>query len=236
MKILLFIILFFCASSGKAQFKADSISFFFDFGKNQPLAIDSTLFLKLKDLQEVNLIAYTDTVGSKEFNFNLAKQRAESVMKLLPTSCKISTFLLEGETSMFGPDESNRRVVLKFQVSVKGELVREVLNLNIKFVGNQAVVLSKSYSIFDELIDKIKANTYTKIELHGHVCCSADMPLSQKRALAIKQKLVENGVDESIIECYGHSNFEPLVPEYNENDQEKNRRVEVVLIKSEIQY
>ena len=234
MKLSLFVLSFSCLFRLSAQFKADSLTFYFPFDSAEP--IENTVNLgKLADLvtqDTIRIFAYADTVGAADYNLNLAKSRAKAIQQLLAAKQIPCMIFVVGETAQFGDEDSNRKVDLKFNLPVKGKLIKEVINLNIQFVGNQAVVLAKSYYLIDELLAKIKSNQYSKIELHGNVCCSPDLLLSQNRALAIRKKLIENGVDEAIIDCYGHSNFDPLVPEYSEADQEKNRRVEVVLIRS----
>lgn len=238
MKLILLFLSITCLFRLSAQFKADSLTFYFPYDSGEPIesSVNSEKLVDLSKLDTVNIYAYTDTVGTTAYNLKLAQRRAKAIQLLLSARGIPSVIFVEGETSQFGYEVSNRRVDLKFKLPVEGKLIREVINLNIQFVGNQAVVLEKSYYLIDELLTKIKSNDYSKIELHGHVCCAPDLLLSQNRALAIRKKLIENGVDESIIDCYGHSNFDPLVPEYSEADQEKNRRVEVVLIKSEIRY
>ncbi|MFA7273880.1 MAG: OmpA family protein [Crocinitomicaceae bacterium] len=238
MKLILLFLSFTCLFRLSAQFKADSLTFYFPYDSAEPIenSINTDRLVGIFKQDTVTIYAYADTVGTTTYNLKLAKRRAEAIQVLLTARDIPSVIFVEGETSQFGDVDSNRRVDLKFKLPVEGKLIKEVINLNIQFVGNQAVVLAKSYYLIDELIEKIKSNQYTKIELHGHVCCSPDLLLSQNRALAIRKKLIENGVDEAIIDCYGHSNFDPLVPEFSEADQEKNRRVEVVLIKSEIRY
>jgi|TARA_R110000737_G_scaffold327084_2_gene341112 outer membrane protein OmpA-like peptidoglycan-associated protein len=238
MKYLLLLILFFRLLLVNAQFQPDSLTFYFDFNSDKPNgnSIDIEKIKSLKGIKDIQIFAYTDTVGSIEYNQKLAERRAESVTDLAKTTFKRATISIDGESSDFGSDEMNRRVDVKFLSPMEGKMIREVSNLDIKFVGNQDIVLPKSYGVVDELVAKIKADTYTKIEIHGHVCCRPDQILSEKRALAIKNILVENGVEESIITTFGHSNSQPLVREFTEVDFEKNRRVEVVLIRSSIEY
>jgi outer membrane protein OmpA-like peptidoglycan-associated protein len=234
-----FLLIFFCCYTQLfAQFKSDSVTFFFAYDSSIPLDNEVLIekIISSGKLSEIQLIAYTDTSGTEDYNQKLALRRAQAVKNLLPSNLKYVQTIIIGESINFGSDENNRRVDMKFKVPLEGKMIREVSNLDIKFVGNQAIVLPKSFNVVDELVAKIKAGTYTKIEIHGHVCCRPDQSLSERRALAIQDILVENGVDESIISTYGHSNSRPLVPEFTESDFEKNRRVEVVLIKNEMKY
>ncbi len=68
------------------------------------------------------------------------------------------------------------------------------------------------------------------IEIHGHVCCGDDMPLSIARAKAVYDYLAENEVDASRISYKGFSNNKPLVQEVDEATEQRNRRVEIMVL------
>jgi outer membrane protein OmpA-like peptidoglycan-associated protein len=68
-----------------------------------------------------------------------------------------------------------------------------------------------------------------KIEIVGHVCCVDNMKLSEKRAKAVYQFLVNQGIDKKRITFIGQSNHKPLVKEITPEDERKNRRVEIVV-------
>lgn len=68
-----------------------------------------------------------------------------------------------------------------------------------------------------------------KIEIVGHVCCVDNMKLSEKRAKAVYQFLINQGIDKKRITYKGESNHKPLVKEITPEDERKNRRVEIVV-------
>jgi outer membrane protein OmpA-like peptidoglycan-associated protein len=238
MKYFLLLVLFLRLLFVNAQFQIDSLTFYFDFNSDKPI-VNAFIVEKIKSLEgikDISVLAYTDTVGSIKYNQKLAERRAKSITSYASANFKDALVSIKGESIDFGSDEMNRRVDVMFLSPMEAKLIREVSNLDIKFVGNQDIVLPKSFGVVDELVAKIKADKFTKIEIHGHVCCRPDQHLSDKRAISIKNILVENGVEESIIITFGHSNNQPLVPEYTEVDYERNRRVEVVLIRNEMKY
>lgn len=57
------------------------------------------------------------------------------------------------------------------------------------------------------------------------------VPLSKARAEAIKQALVERGLDAGIIETDGVGAADPLVPDSDYADRWRNRRTAIFLIK-----
>jgi len=238
MKILL--LLFFIVSTHNlnAQWESDSMSIYFDVNSSEPLN-NEEVSIRLKSLGAIKglkIIGYTDTAGTEQLNLILAGKRVKAVQFLLPDSIKTLEIIIEGETTRFGADKENRRVDILFQKLVEGTEIREYLILNIQFVTNKALIMSQSYPLVDQLVEKIKADKITRIELHGHVCCGPDMELSKNRALAARKKLVDKGIDAEIISCYGHSNFDPLYPEDPGAGNDKNKRVEVVLIRERVEY
>lgn len=68
-----------------------------------------------------------------------------------------------------------------------------------------------------------------KIKIEGHVCCVDDYKLSRDRAKEVYTFLRGMGIDKSRIQYEGFSNKSPLVEEKTIADQQKNRRVEIVI-------
>lgn len=74
------------------------------------------------------------------------------------------------------------------------------------------------------------------IEINGHTSNegkeSHNLQLSQKRAQAVKTWLVSNGVPESRLTPVGKGSAESISPNDTEENKEKNRRIEFVILKS----
>ncbi len=59
------------------------------------------------------------------------------------------------------------------------------------------------------------------------------MPLSIKRAEAVKQYLISNGVDKARMSAEGFSNTMELFPDDSETHMSMNRRVEAIFYRKE---
>ncbi|MEO6831368.1 MAG: OmpA family protein, partial [Chitinophagaceae bacterium] len=83
-----------------------------------------------------------------------------------------------------------------------------------------------------------------RVNIEGHVCCippelvdandedSHTMTLSLNRARAIRDYLVKRGLDTKRFECQGFGHRKPVIfPERTEDDANRNRRVELRVIK-----
>ncbi len=186
------------------------------------------------NLTSLSIIDFMDTTGSEDRNNDLAELRARSVLSHIDTT-QISSDLkisLEGETSKFGELEKNRCVLIVSKLIEVVEIVEsERLDINFQFIPGTANLNSTSIIELKKHLDSIKDFNFKSIEIHGHVCCFGDYNLSLNRTLKVKKYFLYKGVEEKRIKCYGHSNEIPLVEEITEADKQKNRRVEVVLLR-----
>ncbi len=110
---------------------------------------------------------------------------------------------------------------------------------NIYFYAGRHIVRKESDAALDALVEALTQHPEIKIRIEGHVCCvpaSSDAidddtgkeGLSVNRAEAIKEYLARHGIDSKRLSCVGFGHMNPIVrPERNEEDANKNRRVEV---------
>ena len=81
------------------------------------------------------------------------------------------------------------------------------------------------------LAEYLQENPTFSIIIEGHVCCGPADRLSTKRARAVYKHLLKLEVDREQMSYIGKSFSEPIVKvEKNEQDKERNRRVEIELI------
>ncbi|MEN9441061.1 MAG: hypothetical protein RLZ33_1138 [Bacteroidota bacterium] len=81
------------------------------------------------------------------------------------------------------------------------------------------------------LAEYLQENPNFSIIIEGHVCCGPADRLSTKRARAVYKHLLKLEVDREQMSYIGKSFSEPIVKvEKNEQDKERNRRVEIELI------
>ena len=108
------------------------------------------------------------------------------------------------------------------------EVVR--VQLDVKFDFNKAVVKPNSYGDVKNLADFMKQypNTTTVVEGHtDNVGPDAyNQKLSQRRADAVKQVLVKDGVDTNRVHSVGYGKSRPIADNATEAGRAMNRRVE----------
>jgi len=114
----------------------------------------------------------------------------------------------------------------------------ESINLEqVLFVGGTRQILASSKSALQYLVDELRSRPNLSIRIEGHVCCTEpgkdgkDLDtrrnnLSEMRAKAVYDHLVEAGVDKSRLEYVGKKGDFPLG-----GDVTLNRRVEIVVTK-----
>ena len=115
---------------------------------------------------------------------------------------------------------------------------------NINFIGGYHYFVNESLPTLNELLTVMRKNPKMVIRVEGHICCgSADEAdgvdmgtelknLSVARAMAVKEFLVNNGIEANRISHAGFGHSRPLYPYPEKTSEEElaNRRVEVVII------
>ena len=228
--------------------KPDSASFYFELNRYE-VKLQNKLNAKTKGKlsqfksQKIVLRAYTDTIGSPEYNLYLAQQRLESVKKLIqqyyPDQFSIQQEVASGEDQRNLSNQNKRRVDIigisgstpakeKITLGTRTIELGVPIKLEIIFLMGQDVMVSSSYDDIKFLIDALKNDPSLSVVLSGHVCCGTDSGnLSGKRANRIKQILVsEGGISGSRITALGFGNKKPLFVEDSEEHKQANRRVE----------
>lgn len=217
----------------------DSISVSFDSGSaviKNPSKVIGRMNQTTLIHGKVQLIAYTDTVGSYSYNKSLASKRLLAVSKLID-STSIRNLMMdsinqnEKRTKTSLGDDSFRRVdILIYSVEPKIKPGNPV-NLKINFNPGTTNFIPGSLENVKALQMLMEMDTTLKIKLNGYVCCQPDLILSLYRAEKVKSYLINHGIHAGRISCYGYSNTRALVPETSEENKKMNRRVEVVFIK-----
>jgi len=135
---------------------------------------------------------------------------------------------IEEETMNF---PENATLEDKIELSRKGTLIR--LN-DINFYLNSFAIMPTSKRAIDELIYVMNKFPKLKIELQGHICCvDKDVKnLSTDRAKQVKRILVSEGIGERRITVKGFGVSKPKfeIPEKNDYEAARNRRVEIMIL------
>lgn len=257
-KIYLFwLLVFFCGSvQAQSKRKTEHFTCYFDYNsaswhKDSVARLDAWIrqFLE-KDAVAIELTAYTDTIGSVMSNQALAERRLASVRKYFDEhGLALNKTIAAGENydkSGYKNNALHRKVDIRVEyeeqkiVSEPGientieqrvktfETSTAPVNLNIQFVGGQDVYIGDSYLDVVALLRYMKENPAKKVFIRGHVCCENDVELSTRRAFAVYNDLILEGISPDRVSYKGFGNSMPAVDELDEFTRQQNRRVDVV--------
>ncbi|BDS15272.1 DUF5723 family protein [Aureispira anguillae] len=105
------------------------------------------------------------------------------------------------------------------------------------FQSGSAWISSADRSKLDQLAQKINSDSTFHAIIHGHTDNvgnpESNKKLAAKRAMVVKKYLVEQGVDSERLQIIAEGADNPIAKNDTEEGREKNRRVEVLLLKKE---
>ncbi len=115
---------------------------------------------------------------------------------------------------------------------VLGEGVIRLLGTINFATGSDRIIGGRSFDICDSLVALMAAHAeIARIEVQGHADDRGDEPsnvqLSQRRADAVRQYLVDHGIAAARVVARGYGTSRPLVPNRTADHRAQNRRVEV---------
>ncbi|PCJ85358.1 MAG: hypothetical protein COA57_07785 [Flavobacteriales bacterium] len=152
----------------------------------------------------------------------------------------------EGEDLLFHsenlivPEESNYYEISK-AIELQPITVGSTVELkNIFFDYASAHITSASYVELEKVYKTLKNSSHLKIEISGHTDSKGEpnynMKLSQDRAQAIVDHLVEQGIEKGRLVAKGYGETKPHAPNTNEDGSDnpegraKNRRIEMKIL------
>lgn len=104
----------------------------------------------------------------------------------------------------------------------------------INFEFDSATVLPDSYIIIDELVDLMMTWPNLKFDIQGHTdnvgTIEYNQNLSDRRAKAVYDLLIEKGIDEKRLRYRGFGFSKPITTNDTEEGRAKNRRTEFIII------
>jgi outer membrane protein OmpA-like peptidoglycan-associated protein len=104
---------------------------------------------------------------------------------------------------------------------------------SIEFETGSANIRPSSYKLLDEIFQSAVVAEGLKVGVYGHTdnngSDAVNIPLSQKRAAAVKAYLLKKGLKEARVEADGFGASKPIADNSTEMGRSKNRRVEIVL-------
>ena len=199
---------------------------------------------ELSEAYEGIIIGHTDSVGDADYNIGLSKRRADAVSAYLVSTGVESAKLREigrGENDPTASNDTkegqaeNRRV----EIVVIGE-PRALDNIRFPSVAlfprRSAELTETGKAVLEKNISgaRVMLDRSVFIEIVGHTDDVGDdaynMDLSEQRATAVSQYLIEAGVDASKIVAVGAGESQPIATNTTEQGRTENRRVEVLVL------
>jgi OOP family OmpA-OmpF porin len=131
--------------------------------------------------------------------------------------------------------EKDSEAVIQLEMvpsKAKVTMERIVIEEKVFFEVNKAVIKPESYGLLDDVAGILIAHPeLTKIRIEGHTDSdgsdASNMDLSQRRAEAVVAYLVDKEVERERLDAVGFGESKPLVPNSNNTNKAKNRRVEL---------
>ncbi len=118
-----------------------------------------------------------------------------------------------------------------------------VLNLSeeyLKFDFDKADLRPANRELLSRIAGILLTSKDYSIAVYGHTddvgTEEYNQKLSERRAAVVRDYLVESGLDPAIVSLEGFGKTQPLVPEKTEEARAKNRRVEIGIINTRINY
>jgi len=198
----------------------------------------------LAQAYSVTVIGYTDSTGDADYNMSLSKRRADAVGEYLSTigvpADKIRT-LGRGENDPIASNDTkesraqNRRVeaIVVGQPRALDAMIFPSVAL---FERRSAAITGQGEKLLRQNMqdarEQLKRAAY--IEVVGHTDDVGDdsynLDLSQQRAEAVGQHLVNAGVDPSKIIMFGAGESSPIASNATDEGRAENRRVEILVL------
>jgi OOP family OmpA-OmpF porin len=104
---------------------------------------------------------------------------------------------------------------------------------HIEFETGSAVIRPESYKMLDEIFESAVVAEGLKLGIYGHTDNSGsdevNLPLSEKRAGAVKDYMLSKGLALTRIETKGYGAAKPVADNSTVEGRSRNRRVEIVL-------
>jgi outer membrane protein OmpA-like peptidoglycan-associated protein len=118
------------------------------------------------------------------------------------------------------------------QVELTKQEVR--IRKEIFFKTNSAEISEKSSGLLSEIADVLLRNPHvTLVEIQGHTdntgTPEGNLQLSGERAEAVRQALIQAGLEDARLTAKGYGETRPLVPNLTERHRARNRRVQFII-------
>ena len=163
----------------------------------------------------------------------LMKQRTEAAMRLVHAQADEAKFARQ-EAELANAEAALLRKKLN---SIATEQTDKGLMMTLGdfvFDSGKSTIKKEAKANFSKVVEFINAYPNKKVRIEGHTDSSGsnelNLTLSQKRANAVKNILVKNGIKASQIEAVGMGEEFPIADNASRSGKAKNRRVEIIIL------
>lgn len=141
-------------------------------------------------------------------------------------ACPLDREIINGVDDEDGCPDEGRVVVEADRIQILDKIY---------FDYDKATIKDVSYPLLDEIATVIKQYpTLRKIRIEGHTDSDGsdlyNLELSQRRAQAVRQALIDRGVEPDRLLAVGFGEQQPIVPNDTEEHKAQNRRVEFIIL------
>ena len=214
-------------------------------------------FIRLTEpIDSICIVAHCDSRGSESYNLLLSEKRGIAVAEFIKAKVNtINTIHIKpmGESEAHEYNENSNKdrradVYIFQRKNSKTEEKETKSNLdsqiekssigdrlvlkNIQFYGGSDIPLPEATAALEDLLQTMNNNPTLTIAIEGHICCSMDdsEKLSLRRAKAVYDYLIMNGIDSNRLQYQGFGRTKPITEERTEDERSANRRVEIRII------
>ena len=132
------------------------------------------------------------------------------------------------------PDDYKQEVYNLDVGLIKVSVGKKVVLNNILFATGKSVLTTSSYAELDRLHNILLDNSLMRIEISGHTdntgSESLNLRLSEARANAVVEYLIQKGISKARIEFRGYGPAQPIADNNTTQGRAKNRRVEFKIL------
>lgn len=141
-------------------------------------------------------------------------------------------------------EELNRlHEVLSGIVETRRTALGVVMNLGsdaVEFDFDKSTLRPENRELLSRIAGVLLTSQGYRVQIHGHTddigSSEYNQRLSERRAEAVRNYLVDAGIDPGIVSTKGHGKTSPLAPGTTPRARAKNRRVEIGIIDTTINY
>lgn len=199
-------------------------------------------------LERQNSISFrmslTDAKGESDSQqFNDARRNPKDRRVDILVSFKKKAESRSAPKSIEVPHPINEERKSDSDLLVMAEVGQTVVLRNLNFFPGRHFLIPQALPELERLAQILKDNPSMEIEIQGHICCKLDSldgmdvdtktySLSFNRSKYIFEQLVLTGVAPERMSYRGFAGSRPLIkPEMTETDRQRNRRVEIRILK-----